>query len=55
MWYRAGLWTVTDKTRIRDSGIQVVKGTVVEAVIPILWPPNSKKRLTGKNPDAGKD
>ena len=22
---------------------------------PILWPPDSKSRLTGKDPDAGKD
>ena len=22
---------------------------------PILWPPDAKRRLTGKDPDAGKD
>ena len=22
---------------------------------PILWPPNAKSRLTGRDPDAGKD
>ena len=26
-----------------------------EAEAPILWPPDAKSRLTGKNPDAGKD
>ena len=26
-----------------------------EAEIPILWPPEVKNRLTGKDPDAGKD
>ena len=26
-----------------------------EAEAPILWPPNTKTRLTGKDPDAGKD
>ena len=26
-----------------------------EAETPILWPPDSKNRLTGKAPDAGKD
>ena len=26
-----------------------------EAEIPILWPPDAKKWLTGKDPDAGKD
>ena len=27
----------------------------VEAETPILWPPDVKNRLTGKDPDAGKD
>ena len=26
-----------------------------EAETPILWPPNAKSQLTGKDPDAGKD
>ena len=26
-----------------------------EAEAPILWPPDAKTWLTGKNPDAGKD
>ena len=26
-----------------------------EAETPILWPPDAKNRLTGKDPDAGKD
>ena len=26
-----------------------------DAEAPILWPPDSKRRLTGKHPDAGKD
>ena len=29
--------------------------TDVEAEAPILWPPDAKSRLTGKDPDAGKD
>ena len=29
--------------------------TDVEAETPILWPPDVKSRLTGKDPDAGKD
>ena len=29
--------------------------TDVEAETPILWPPNAKKWLIGKDPDAGKD
>ena len=26
-----------------------------EAEAPILWPPDMKSQLTGKDPDAGKD
>jgi len=26
-----------------------------DAEVPILWPPDAKSRLTGKDPDAGKD
>ena len=29
--------------------------TVVEAETPILWPPDEKSQLIGKDPDAGKD
>ena len=29
--------------------------TDVEAETPILWPPDSKNQLIGKDPDAGKD
>ena len=29
--------------------------TDVEAEAPILWTPDAKSRLTGKDPDAGKD
>ena len=29
--------------------------TDVEAETPILWPPDAKSQLTGKDPDAGKD
>ena len=29
--------------------------TDVEAKAPILWPPDVKSQLTGKEPDAGKD
>ena len=29
--------------------------TDAEAEIPILWPPDVKYGLTGKDPDAGKD
>ena len=26
-----------------------------EAEVPVLWPPDAKSRLIGKDPDAGKD
>ena len=29
--------------------------THAEAEIPILWPPDEKNGLIGKDPDAGKD
>ena len=29
--------------------------TDAEAEAPILWPPDVKSQLNGKNPDAGKD
>ena len=29
--------------------------TDAEAETPLLWPPDVKNRLTGKDPDAGKD
>ena len=29
--------------------------TDAEAEAPILWPPDAKNQLTGKDPDAGKD
>ena len=32
-----------------------IAGTDVEAEAPILWPPDMKNWLIGKDPDAGKD
>ena len=29
--------------------------TDAEAEVPILWPPDAKSQLIGKDPDAGKD
>ena len=29
--------------------------TEAEAEAPILWPPDGKRRLIGKDPDSGKD
>ena len=30
-------------------------GLLLEVEAPILWPPDVKSRLIGKDPDAGKD
>ena len=32
-----------------------IRRTEAEAETPILWPPDEKSRLIGKDPDAGKD
>ena len=32
-----------------------IGGTDAEAETPILWPPDVKSKLIGKDPDAGKD
>ena len=32
-----------------------IGGTVAEAETPVLWPPDAKSWLIGKDPDAGKD
>ena len=38
-----------------DQSWVFIGRTEVESVTPILWPPNEKSWLTGKDPDAGKD
>ena len=38
-----------------DQSWEFIEGTDVEAETPILWPPDVKSWLTGKDPDAGKD
>ena len=43
---------------VNPKGVQswvFIGRTDVEAEIPILWPPNMKSWLIGKDPDAGKD
>ena len=32
-----------------------IERTVTEAEAPILWPPDAKSLIIGKDPDAGKD
>ena len=38
-----------------DQSWVFIGRTDVEAETPILWLPDAKNRLTGKDPDAGKD
>ena len=33
----------------------IIRRTDAEAEAPILWPPDMKSQLIGKDPDAGKD
>ena len=39
----------------RDKALVFIERTDVEAETPILWPPDAKSWLIGKDPDAGKD
>ena len=39
----------------KDQSWIFIGRTDVEAETPILWPPDAKSWLTGKDPDAGKD
>ena len=38
-----------------DQSWVFIGRTDVEAETPILWPPDEKSRLIGKDPDAGRD
>ena len=38
-----------------DQSWVFIGGTDIEAEMPILWPPDAKSWLTGKDPDGGKD
>ena len=38
-----------------DQSWVFIERTDVKAETPILWPPEAKSRLTGKDPDAGRD
>ena len=40
---------------MRNVGLDEAQAEAVEAETPILWPPDAKNWLTGKDPDAGKD
>ena len=47
-----GIKTVIPKG---NQPVIFIGSTDAEAEAPILWPPDGKSRLTGTDPDAGKD
>ena len=50
-------WTAR-RAKVNPKGNQswiFIGGTDSEAEAPILWPPDGKSQLIGKDPDAGKD
>ena len=55
-WRRClrGPWTAR---RSNQSILKEIKHecSFTDAEAPVLWPPNVKSKLTGKDPDAGKD
>ena len=51
-------WTAKRSNQLNPEGNQpwiFIERTDGEAEAPILWPPDAKNWLTGKDPDAGKD
>ena len=51
-------WTVrkSNQSVLKEiSQSMFIERTDAEAEVPILWPPDSKSRLIGKDPDVGKD
>ena len=53
-----GIWTSLKIISVNPKGNQpwiFIGKTDAEAESPILWPPDAKSRLIGKDPDAGKD
>ena len=50
-----GRKAMTNLVSILKSRDNYFGRTDAEAETPILWPPDAKSRLTGKDPDAGQD
>ena len=50
-------WTARRSNRsiLKEINPEYSGRTDAEAEAPILWPPDKKSRLIGKDPDAGKD
>ena len=51
------LWTAgrSNQSILKEISWVFIRRTDVEAETPILWPPDVKSWLIGKDPDAGKD
>ena len=54
-WESLGLQEVKPVHPKRDQSLVFIGRTDFEAETPILWPPDAKSWLIGKDPDAGKD
>ena len=39
----------------KEINLEYIERTDTKAKAPILWPPDVKRQVTGKAPDAGKD
>ena len=61
LWYCRRLlrvpWTArrSNQSILKDQSLVFIGRTDVKAKTPILWPPDAKRGLIGKDPDAGKD
>ena len=62
LWCWRRLLRVSWTTRISNQSIlkeikpeYSLEGLMLKVEAPVLWPPDAKSRLTGKDPDAGKD
>ena len=54
-WESVGLQGIQPVHPKRNQSWIFIGRTDAEAETPLLWPPEAKKWLTGKDPDAGKD
>ena len=58
LWCWRGLLSLLDCKKIKPVNPKGNQPRIfigrTEAEAPILWPPNGKSQLTGKDPDAGK-
>ena len=45
----------SNQSILKETNLDFIVRTEAEAETPILWPPDEKSQLTGKDHDAGKD